>query len=392
MHGGIPHQFARHEHRVVARRVGLPVPAGRFDEQARPTRRGRFLVDVDLPGDGRWTTLQELPGGDLVRRERHAIGQAERGGQRQGQLRIGPEQHQPCPRPAAESGQHRGEHLRRREPGQAKVRQVDRDPPHVDQRRRHRVGRRLDRGLRQFAAQPEYVRVGVAADEFGRQPGRRWRRVTELVPARSELVERPLRDPEKHLARTPHVLSVPFAAVTRITPEGLSPTGSHNTGLPSSWRGDADALGPLQRCAYCGRFVPQQLERDMDPRPTDLSLNDIDRRTVLAAAVLIGVGGRSARPVPGRRRGARRCVSALVPPGGPATAGPRQTQVGTGEGRRGGGCRRMAGHGVEGVRPPERPGDLLTRVTATGPAPGRAAPPRVGWRHRASCRSTGCGS
>ena len=29
----------------------------------------------------------------------------------------------------------------------------------------------------------------------------------------------------------------------------------------------------------------------MDTRPTDLSLNDIDRRTVLAAAVLMGVGG-----------------------------------------------------------------------------------------------------
>ena len=29
----------------------------------------------------------------------------------------------------------------------------------------------------------------------------------------------------------------------------------------------------------------------MDTRPTDLSLNDIDRRTVLTAAVLMGVGG-----------------------------------------------------------------------------------------------------
>ena len=29
----------------------------------------------------------------------------------------------------------------------------------------------------------------------------------------------------------------------------------------------------------------------MNPGPTDLSLNDIDRRTVLTAAVLMGVGG-----------------------------------------------------------------------------------------------------
>jgi len=29
----------------------------------------------------------------------------------------------------------------------------------------------------------------------------------------------------------------------------------------------------------------------MDPRPTDWSLNDVDRKTVLAAALLMGVGG-----------------------------------------------------------------------------------------------------
>jgi hypothetical protein len=48
--------------------------------------------------------------------------------QRRGQLRIGPEQHQPCRGPPADGRQRRREHLRRRSRGHAQAGQVDQGP------------------------------------------------------------------------------------------------------------------------------------------------------------------------------------------------------------------------------------------------------------------------
>ena len=59
---GVPHQLARHEHGVVTNRLEPPIPGRLVYELARPARRRRILAQVEIPGDGRWTTQQHAVG------------------------------------------------------------------------------------------------------------------------------------------------------------------------------------------------------------------------------------------------------------------------------------------------------------------------------------------
>jgi hypothetical protein len=55
---GVRHQLTRDEHRVATNRPELPLPGCLVDEEARSTRRRRILVQLEIPGDDRWTTQQ----------------------------------------------------------------------------------------------------------------------------------------------------------------------------------------------------------------------------------------------------------------------------------------------------------------------------------------------
>src|SRR5688500_15213486 len=72
---------------------------------------------------------------------------------------------------------------------------------------------------------------------------------------------------------------------------GRTPVDIEAPWLLSYRQGDAGALGGEEPARTARPFRPGQLERDMDNHPTDWSLNDINRKTALTAALLMGVGG-----------------------------------------------------------------------------------------------------